>query len=135
RLDQRVEGMAVSCVREGVRQYGPIVAVRTAGSPELAAAMVAAGPATAVRNSSDAYGEAETRAKELKLGLWSSSFDEPAKWHTAHPERQPREQRTVQDAAPAPSRVTRDSLGRCAIKGNHSRRGEWIYHLPGQPYY
>ena len=23
----------------------------------------------------------------------------------------------------------------CNIKGNHSRRGEWIYHLPGMPYY
>jgi hypothetical protein len=21
------------------------------------------------------------------------------------------------------------------IKGNHSRRGEWIYHLPGKPYH
>lgn len=23
----------------------------------------------------------------------------------------------------------------CRIKGNHSRRGDWIYHLPGMPYY
>ena len=26
-------------------------------------------------------------------------------------------------------------MGRCAIKGNRSRRGDWIYHLPGMPYY
>lgn len=25
--------------------------------------------------------------------------------------------------------------GGCTIKGNRSRRGEWIYHLPGMPYY
>ena len=25
--------------------------------------------------------------------------------------------------------------GNCNIKGNHSRKGEWIYHLPGMPYY
>ena len=25
--------------------------------------------------------------------------------------------------------------GSCRIKGNHSRRGELIYHLPGMPYY
>ena len=25
--------------------------------------------------------------------------------------------------------------GQCLIKGNHSRRGDWIYHLPGMPYY
>ena len=23
----------------------------------------------------------------------------------------------------------------CAIKGNRSRKGEWIYHMPGRPYY
>ena len=23
----------------------------------------------------------------------------------------------------------------CAIKGNRSRRSEWIYHVPGMPYY
>ena len=23
----------------------------------------------------------------------------------------------------------------CLIKGNRNRRGEWIYHLPGKPYY
>ena len=32
---------------------------------------------------------------------------------------------------PKPPRVT----GGCNIKGNHSRRGDKIYHLPGRPYY
>ena len=25
--------------------------------------------------------------------------------------------------------------GGCLIRGNRNRRGEWIYHLPGMPYY
>src|SRR3546814_9625845 len=28
-----------------------------------------------------------------------------------------------------------ECIGQCLIKGNHSQRGEWIYHLPGMPYY
>jgi hypothetical protein len=23
----------------------------------------------------------------------------------------------------------------CVIKGNRNRKGEWIYHVPGMPYY
>jgi hypothetical protein len=37
-------------------------------------------------------------------------------------------------ASPAPARRYTNAFG-CAIKGNRSRRGEWIYHLPGQEYY
>lgn len=32
-------------------------------------------------------------------------------------------------------RQTYSSPSGCVIKGNRSRRGEWIYHLPGMPYY
>ena len=28
-----------------------------------------------------------------------------------------------------------ECIGQSLIKGNHSQRGEWIYHLPGMPYY
>mgnify|MGYP001098927974 CR=1 FL=1 len=42
-------------------------------------------------------------------------------------------------ARPAPAKTVsedyRDTSERCAIKGNHSRKGELIYHLPGQTYY
>jgi hypothetical protein len=34
----------------------------------------------------------------------------------------------VQPAGPSTS-------SQCAIKGNRNRRGAWIYHLPGTPYY
>ena len=29
----------------------------------------------------------------------------------------------------------RTTEGACTIKGNRTRRGEWIYHLRGMPYY
>jgi hypothetical protein len=45
---------------------------------------------------------------------------------------------TKRAAASAPQRLpasVRDGHGRCAIKGNRTTRGEWIYHLPGQTYF
>lgn len=38
-------------------------------------------------------------------------------------------------ARATPSRSASPPPGQCRIKGNHSRRGELIYHLPGMPYY
>lgn len=32
-------------------------------------------------------------------------------------------------------RATLRSAGGCVIKGNRSRRGDWIYHVPGMPYH
>jgi hypothetical protein len=37
-------------------------------------------------------------------------------------------------SAPSGERRITNALG-CAIKGNHSRYGDYIYHLPGQRYY
>lgn len=135
RLAELVDGKNVSCSGQETDPYGRLVAICRAGSTDIGGAMVAAGLATAFTKYSNSYVETESRARELKLGLWSSSFEEPAKWREAHPEQQPKAKRPVRHAAPAAARIYRDSLGRCAIKGNHSRKGEWIYHLPGQPYY
>ena len=39
----------------------------------------------------------------------------------------------------APRTVSSDwqsrASGNCNIKGNRNRKGQWIYHLPGMPYY
>ena len=40
----------------------------------------------------------------------------------------------------APRVVSRDdwsgrASGGCNIKGNRNRKGQWIYHVPGMPYY
>jgi hypothetical protein len=79
---------------------------------------------------SDQYVADETRARAGKLGLWASSFELPQDYRAAQRE----------TAAPSPraqrTRVTAQTpSSACLIKGNHSRRGEWIYHLPSMPYY
>ena len=92
--------------------------------------MVALGLAVAFRKFSTDYVSAEDAAHTKKRGMWAGTFVMPA------------EVRAVKRHASAPlSRTSQSGLrqsataGTCVIKGNRSRRGEWIYHLPGMPYY
>ena len=32
-------------------------------------------------------------------------------------------------------RLVQPASGNCSIKGNRNRKGQWIYHVPGMPYY
>ena len=86
---------------------------------ELNKWMVRQGWAIAYRKYSTDYVDDETAAKNEKLGIWASRFIEPEKWR--------RGERLDQQEQP--------SIGNCDIKGNISRSGERIYHLPGGRYY
>jgi endonuclease YncB( thermonuclease family) len=131
-LQAMVDGQQVNCRRVDIDEYGRTVAVCAAGRWELNKAMVESGWAIAFRRYSDAYIGEENRAKTAGLGIWSSTFEPPADFrHRLEPR---------QAMAIAPRKVARPSMPQaissgCLIKGNHSRKGEWIYHLPGMPYY
>lgn len=135
KLVELVDGKQVDCIGQDRDQYGRLVAKCRVGNIDLGEAMVLAGLATAFTKYSDDYVEAEAKARQYKLGIWSSQFEVPADWRAAHPEAEPKAKNSSASTRPIATRVYRDSLGRCAIKGNHSRRGDWIYHLPGRPYY
>ena len=149
RLAQLVEGQSVRC--EGAEQdvYGRLVAVCVANGLDLGRAMVESGLAVVLPNGEDRYGPSEQRLKALRFGLWGAQFQQPADWRRANhadpaPPRAPAPDRpsaqisahiSAQPASrPARAKVYRNALG-CAIKGNHSWRGEWIYHLPGTLHY
>lgn len=128
-LRSMIGDFEISCAGNEVDIYGRLLAVCTISGVSLNQTMVAEGWATAFRRYSQDYVADETRARASKLGLWSSSFMSPEDYRMAEdaaapPERAPRAQ-AASRAAPTP----------CAIKGNRSRRGDWIYHLPGRPYY
>ena len=131
-LSALIEGQLVECRGSGVDQYGRILAVCSAGPEELNEVMVEQGWAVAYRQYSDNYTAAEARAKANHLGLWSSTFMLPSDY---------RHSKLPPVAAPAATRRQRINAqppqwtGGCLIKGNRNRRGEWIYHLPGMPYY
>lgn len=132
-LAELVKGQTVYCQGQGVDQHARLVAVCSAGSIELNETMVSHGWALAYREFSDAYVPAETRAKANGLGIWSSQFQNPADYRLsllpASPVTAPRA------VLPRPRRGTTTSPTGCVIKGNRNRRGQWIYHLPGMPYY
>jgi endonuclease YncB( thermonuclease family) len=132
-LQAMVEGQQVSCRRIETDEYGRTIAVCTAGRRELNKAMVESGWATAFRRYSDAYIADEMHARTAGLGIWSSEFETPADYRHRNQRRQ-----AIVTRPPEPVTARQSpSLPRsgCLIKGNHSRKGEWIYHLPGMPYY
>lgn len=131
---ERLRGLigngSVTCDGNELDQYGRLVAVCTVAGVDLNHAMVADGWAVAFRQYSEAYVADEARARAAKRGLWASSFEMPQDYRAEERERATPPARIAQ-ARPA----TREPSGACLIKGNRNHRGEWIYHLPGTPYY
>lgn len=136
-LRELISGKRVSCSGRGRDSYGRVLALCSAGYNELNKIMVEQGWATAFRKFSQDYVAAETRAKQAGLGIWTSTFVPPEQFRQAH---QPAEPEPLPAAAlvrarPRAQQAPAALTSGCVIKGNHSRRGEWIYHLPGMPYY
>jgi endonuclease YncB( thermonuclease family) len=136
KLRSLIENQVVNCIGKDKDQYGRIVAVCAANGIELNGAMVVNGWATAFRAYSQAYVADETRAKAARLGIWDSSFTLPADYRRLEQERAAASVATPRRASPATASARAPAvMGRCAIKGNRNRRGQWIYHVPGMPYY
>ena len=77
--------------------------------------MVEQGWAVAYRKYSMDYISHETTAKRARRGVWRGEFVEPSRWR--------RGERLEATAAGA--------AGDCRIKGNITRKGTRIYHVPG----
>ena len=131
-LSSLVLGQQVDCRGTGVDQYGRMLAVCTAGAEQLNQVMVEQGLAVAYRQYSDDYAAAELHAMSNHLGIWSSTFMLPSDY---------RQSKLPPALASVPATRQRTNAqpplwaGGCLIKGNRNRRGEWIYHIPGMPYY
>jgi endonuclease YncB( thermonuclease family) len=128
-LRSMIGSYPLSCEGSEVDIYGRLLAVCYIGGVDLNRTLVAEGWATAFRRYSDNYVADETRARGSKRGLWSSSFTPPETYRQL-------EDQEARSGPPAQSRSSvRQAPTTCAIKGNRNKRGEWIYHLPGRPYY
>lgn len=135
KLRSLVEDKIVQCQSKGLDASGRTVAICQAGGLELNRAMVASGWATAFQSYSSAYIADETRAKAARLGIWDSTFVLPEDYRRLARERNAPAQAAAMTSRSTPSSRAPAVMGRCAIKGNRNRRGQWIYHLPGMPYY
>lgn len=139
-LSKLVTGKQVGCVSLGVDKYRRVLARCSVGVTDLNRAMVATGFALAYRRYSMDYISAEESAKASKRGMWSSTFQLPSDFRHADddhylPTPSPK-QRERMDQAPVTNTLSKPKpVGNCNIKGNRSRSGNWIYHLPGMPDY
>ena len=109
----------VECAERDRDRYGRVVAVCSIPGEDLNAWMVEQGWPVAYRKYSTDYVSHETAAKTARRGLWRGDFVEPSRWR-----------RGERLEAPAASRA-----GDCRIKGNISKKGTRIYHVPGGAWY
>lgn len=139
-LSKLIGDRPVSCTSLGQDQHDRTLGQCRVGDTDLNRTMVALGYALAYRRYSTAYVSAEESAKLAKRGIWAGTFELPSEIRHAGEDYRP----VVPSAGPASSSAQPTILsvrskppphGTCRIKGNHSRRGEKIYHLPGRPYY
>jgi len=132
-LRNLIGGNSIECRGRDTDTYGRTLAVCSVAGIEINRAMVEAGWATAFRKYSQDYVVEENRAKAAHRGIWTSEFQLPQEYRAVQSARQeaaPAELMRSQPAAPAAQ-----ATSGCAIKGNRNRKGQWIYHLPGMPYY
>ena len=137
-LRELAAGGRVECLGQGRDAYGRMLAVCSTQGLELNKAMVERGWAVAFRKYTDTYLPSEARAKQAQLGIWTSAFVPPEQYRQANQPAQPADQRSRPEIVRPRARQqaqTDTATNGCSIKGNHSRRGDWIYHLPGMPYY
>ena len=122
-LDQLLaESRPLRCEFVERDQYGRFVGnCFRADGVNVAAALVRAGMALDwPRYSGGAYALEQSAAVAAKAGIWQGEFQPPWEWRAA--------QRNSLTVAPFIAPVTSDG---CGIKGNISRSGEQIYHIPG----
>ena len=134
-LRNMIGGGQVECRGRGIDTYGRTGAVCTVAGIEINRAMVEAGWATAFRKYSQDYIVAETQAKAAHRGIWASEFILPEDYRAAAEARTPAPPQTFVREAPRIGRAQPTAPSGCVIKGKRNRKGQWIYHLPGMPYY
>jgi endonuclease YncB( thermonuclease family) len=135
RLAQLVTGKNVVCASLGTDQYGRLLGRCTVGATDVNRAMVASGYAVAFRRYSSDYVSAEDSARANKRGVWSGTFQMPSDFRHAGDAPVPQRPKTRERVVASSSGWQARASGNCNIKGNRNRKGQWICHVPGMPYY
>ncbi|MCR9072559.1 MAG: thermonuclease family protein [Alphaproteobacteria bacterium] len=115
-LSDKIGQATVRCEQLDIDRYKRIVAVCRLGNIELNAWMVRQGWAIAYRRYSRDYIDDEGTAQVAKAGIWAGRFIEPSRWR--------RGERLTAESTSGPAGDA------CQIKGNISRSGDRIYHMP-----
>jgi endonuclease YncB( thermonuclease family) len=124
-LADHIGAASVSCEQKDVDRYKRIVAVCSAGGEDLNAWLVAHGYALAYRQYAADYVDEEAAARRARRGVWGGAFTPPWDWLKGERED------GASGAAPPPAPAREKAAAGCRIKGNISRKGERVYHVPG----
>ncbi|WP_170565587.1 thermonuclease family protein [Ruegeria atlantica] len=125
-LADRIGRKPVTCTRQDRDSHGRVVAICHQGATDLNRWLVSNGHALAWRKYSRDYVDAEQQARRGRRGIWAGRFIAPWDW---------RQGVRLESEHPARAAPTGTATAQCEIKGNISRSGERIYHLPGQRHY
>jgi endonuclease YncB( thermonuclease family) len=127
-LAELIEEHWVKCTGDGNDRYNRLIATCFAGPVNLNMEMVRRGWALAYRQYSKRYIAVEAEAKTKQVGLWQGSFINPWEWRRGS-RLQPL------NSLSALKLITEAQGPNCKIKGNISRSGTRIYHLPESRHY
>ncbi len=116
------KGQEVTCRGDSHDDYGRLLAVCTTGSGEINNALVRQSLAWAFVKYSDAYRSSEAEARSSRRGVFAAENQPPWEFRAKRWEN-------------AIESVEADKQRDCPIKGNVSRSGERIYHMPWQSTY
>lgn len=129
-------GREWDCDPLGTDRYGRSLGKCFVEGEDVEQWMVRSGWALSFVRYSHDYDQDELRAREARAGLWSGAFIAPWDW------RHRNKGTVILGAASVPVNAQSILLGavsaeeapspECEIKGNVNRKGERIYHLPGQ---
>lgn len=117
RLRELTAGKSVECMGAQRDAYGRLLGTCRAGGTDLNRTLVREGLAWAFVRYSESYVAEEREARRAKRGVFGAENEPPWQFRAAR----------FQNAPLAP-----DAPEGCPIKGNISRKGERIYHMPWQ---
>ena len=134
-LQELIGNRAITCIGDEIDRYGRRLMTCSAAGRNLNAAMVQAGWALAYVRYSHRYSAQEIDAREHASGMWAGAFIAP--WDWRHRDRNTvilgsiSVPVTAQGALLPANPVSLPGVQGCKIKGNISKNGARIYHLPG----
>jgi hypothetical protein len=139
RLLQKTNGKIWTCHGEDLDRYGRTLATCLVDGEDINRWMVREGWALAFIRYSRMYEQDEKLARDAQVGLWVGAFIAPWDWRSRSVKS------VILGAVSVPidaqkillSAVSAESAPDpdCVIKGNMSRSGECIYHMPGGLFY
>ena len=119
-LQRQVENKQTSCLVRDVDR-GRLVSICRVNGVDLGGEQVRRGWAVAYRDFSYRYVPAEYAARRAKRGLWRGDFERPKDYR-----------KRLRAEIEAGRVIQHPPSTDCNIKGNISRSGHRIYHVPGQ---